>query len=182
MNASTTYDRAKEMQQLVAGFSTVAKIIYDPSVVPDGGWQGSGQLDEASGVTVYEVPKDTPGDTEAAYMLFLKVPQPMLAVSPSLYNAAGRKTKAGEKVTDGYTLSPSVEGTVTENVADLDAVAKDHKAKAAAGHPLYNNGIKFGDNLVAMGQLIMEDLTVNTNTVVALYWSSKPFNERQEQG
>jgi len=35
---------------------------------------------------------------------------------------------------------------------------------------------------VAMGQLIMEDLTVNTNTVVALYWSSKPFNERQEQG
>ena len=33
---------------------------------------------------------------------------------------------------------------------------------------------------LAVGQLVMEDFTVNSNTVVVLVWSSRKFNERQE--
>ncbi len=176
---TTTYAKAKDALALVQGFSPKAQIIFDPSVPPAGGFPGAGTLDPATGVTVYPVPADTKDDAEGAYMIYGKVDQPNLAVPPSAQQPASPKAKPGEKVT-GYTLAPTVEGTFEENVAALNAVAEDHKAKAAAGHPLYNNGIKFGENLVAMGELVMQDGTVNTNTVVALYWSSKPFNERQD--
>ena len=177
-----SYAVAQKALALVIGFSPAAELIFDPSIVPEGGWQGAGQFDEATGITKYAVPADTKPDAEAAYMIFGKFLQSLMPLPPSVFQKSGPMKKGGEKVDDGYVVTSQVEGTFSENVASLNTVAEDHKAKAAAGHPLYNNGIKFGDNLVPMGQLIMDDGTVNTNTVIALYWSSKPFNERQEPG
>lgn len=177
----STYEQAKGQLELVKPFSPSAQIIFDPSVVPEDGWPGAGKFDEATGSTIYPVPANTQDDKTAAYSLFGKVAQPDLAVPPSAYQVGGAKAKVGEKVS-GYVLAPTVEGTFQENVAALEEQAVKQSKAISSGHPLYNQGIKFGPCLVAVGQLVMDDMTVNTNTVVVLVWSNRKFSERQEQG
>src|SRR5258707_120832 len=97
----TIYAHAKVARDAVLAFSANAQIIFDPSVVPQGGWQGVGSLDPVTGVTRYAVPADTKDDQQGAYMLYGTVAQPDLAVPPGMYQTGGAKAKPGEKVT-GY--------------------------------------------------------------------------------
>lgn len=161
---TSNYNRAKEILALVREFSPDAQLIYDPSLDPQPDVPGA-VFDEEAGFTAKPVPSNAKSTEEGAFMIYGHVQQPDLAIPSAAYRQNGSP----------YTLDGRIRCVFNENVGRLDAERKQLEEKAAAGHPLFNGGIKHGPYLVARGDKVFSD----GNKVVVLHWASKPFRERQ---
>lgn len=166
----SSFGRAKAMLALLP-FSKNAQVIFDPNVIlsVDDAPAGTGKFDSDTGVTKYTPDPATPDDQVGPYMVYGNM----------FANDLGRPISADDNINGrDYLIRPTLKLVFEENVGALDAQYALLKSKGAAHHPLGNRGIKPGDNLVAFGDFPAGEEV--TNNVVALTWSSKPYNQRQE--
>ncbi len=153
---SATLQRAREIAALVAPFSPDVKVIYDPNKpLPEGlTWQGP--RDQQAGFIPMAPAGDVPADTIGSFSIMGHVNGRDLAF-PTDPNAV-------------FTVTPT--GFLfVESAVQLDEQHALLEQKGEAGHPLRNNGIKFGDNLVA--QQSGDDKCV-------LLWASLPYTAKYQ--
>lgn len=157
MVTNSRYEDALQMVEAVKPFSPDAQVVLDPNgPYPNGDYK----RDDTLGQLVIPVPKDTELSTEGPFCLYGHVEGKKLAI-PVL-----------DKFAKPYTIFPDLNTVYIQNVGDFKATYQELKKKSDAGHPLYQNGIKFGTNIVARGD--------DANPVVVLLWSAHPYYERQE--
>ena len=149
---------ARQMLALVREFSPDAKIILDPSSAQE---FGQVNRDDDLGINIIEPTKDTAASAEGPFCLYGHIGGFNLAI-PAL-----------DANSQDYTIRPGAKHVFIQNVGDFKADFELNRKKAAGGHPLFNNGIKYGTNIVARGD--------DGNKVVVLLWSSRKYNELQER-
>ncbi len=155
---------AKKVQALVLGFAPKAVVVYDPNApVPPDAQTSNGILDEriSGGAPLIPVAADTPDDSVGTFALYTgDIKQPLLVIPPQAFDSDY-----------SYTLNGKRTAVAIYNVGSLLAArhTKEH-----------NYGIRLGDNLVAGGPDLDKDDVAQPDRQCLLYWSSKPYNERQE--